>query len=149
MPHSFVTTAAAILAAGLTLASVVGTASATAPDPVGLWATPSSGGIVEIERCGDAMCGALVTSPYLKFDPNLRDRKNPDASKRERLLKGLALMSGFQGGGGKWTDGTLYNPDNGVVYTASLEVLSVDRIRVRGCAPAHFCKVQIWTRAAD
>ena len=141
-------TAAATLAAGLTFASLVGAASAAAPDPVGLWATPSSGGVVQIERCGDAMCGTLVTSPYLKFDPNLRDRRNPAPTQRERRLKGLTLMTGFKGGPDKWTDGALYNPDNGVLYTASIEVLSAEKIRVRGCAPAHFCKVQIWTRAA-
>ena len=50
-----VLTALAVAAAALA-------SPALASDPTGLWQTPTNGGQVRIERCGQALCGVLVLS---------------------------------------------------------------------------------------
>ena len=86
-----VLTALAVAAAALA-------SPALASDPTGLWQTPTNGGQVRIERCGQALCGVLVTSSHIRADPNVRDARNKDESLRTRPLRGLRMLSGFTGG---------------------------------------------------
>ena len=83
--------AAAIVAAALASPALAG-------DPTGLWQTPTNGGQVRIARCGQALCGTLVTSDHIRAQPNARDEHNKDASQRNRTLRGLTMLSGFTGG---------------------------------------------------
>ena len=86
---------------------------AFAADVVGLWATPGNGGQVEIARCGNSLCGKLVTSNHIKQDPTLKDTKNKDESQRGRTLKNLQMLYDFTGGPTKSKGGKVYNPDDG------------------------------------
>jgi uncharacterized protein (DUF2147 family) len=70
-----------ILAAALALSAVA--APAFAQDVTGLWQTQTNGGQVEISRCGNSLCGKLVSSDHIKSDPSVvKDVKNKDASLR-------------------------------------------------------------------
>ena len=73
---------------------------ALAADPTGLWQTPTNGGQVRIARCGQALCGTLITSDHIRADPNQRDARNKDEAQRGRTLRGLPMLSGFTGGPG-------------------------------------------------
>jgi uncharacterized protein (DUF2147 family) len=120
--------------------------SAFAADVTGLWATPGNGGQVEIARCGNSLCGKLVTSNNIKADPTLKDSKNKDESQRSRTLKGLQMLYDFTGGPTKWTGGKVYNPEDGGTYSGTIEQLSDTKLKLKGCIVAPFCKTQVWNR---
>jgi uncharacterized protein (DUF2147 family) len=119
---------------------------ALAADPTGLWATSANGGQVEIARCGNSLCGKLVTSAQIKTDPALKDGMNKDAAQRGRALKGLQLLYDFTGGPNKWTGGKVYNPDDGGTYSGTIEMVSDKQLKLKGCIVAPMCKTQVWNR---
>lgn len=120
---------------------------ALAADVTGSWLTPSRNGVVEIYKCGASVCGRLVSSDGLKADPSLKDVNNADAAQRGRALKGLVILQGFKGAGGSWSDGTIYNAEDGKTYSATLTLEGDDTLKVKGCIFAPLCKTQSWTRA--
>lgn len=132
----------AMIAAALTLVS----GSAFAADVTGLWATPGNGGQVEISRCGNSLCGKLVTSDHIKTDPTRKDVKNKDEAQRGRTLKNLQMLYDFTGGPTKWTGGKVYNPEDGGTYSGTIELLSANELKLKGCIVAPLCKTQKWTR---
>jgi uncharacterized protein (DUF2147 family) len=119
---------------------------AFAADVTGLWATPTNGGQVEIGRCGNSLCGKLVTSESIKADAGLKDAKNKDKAQRGRTLKNLQMLYDFTGGPTKWTGGKVYNPDDGGTYSGTIEVLSDNQLKLKGCIVAPLCKTQVWNR---
>lgn len=119
---------------------------AFAADAIGLWATPGNGGQVEIARCGNSLCGKLVTSDNIKTNPALKDIKNKDESQRTRTLKNLQMLYDFTGGPTKWTGGKVYNPEDGGTYSGTLELISANELKLKGCIVAPLCKTQKWTR---
>lgn len=121
-------------------------AAAQAPDIAGVWATGQDGGKVEIYRCGAAYCGKIVDATTLRVNPDLRDAKNRDASLRDRKLKNLVVLSGFQGGPTHFRGGPLYDPESG--YSAKrgeLKLLPSGKLEVKGCV-SLFCSTKSWSR---
>lgn len=133
-----------ILAAALALSAVSGTA--LAQDATGLWLTQTNGGQVEISRCGNSLCGKLVTSNHLKNDSTLKDEKNKDASLRDRPLKNMQMLYGFTGGPTKWTGGKVYNANDGGTYSGTITMISPNELKLKGCIVAPLCKTEKWTR---
>ena len=134
-----------LLAAAATLAASLA-APALASDPTGLWQTPTNGGQVRISRCGQALCGVLVTSNHIRATPNMLDDKNRDASLRTRTLRNLPLLNGFTGGPTEWRGGTVYNPDDGRTYSGSITMQNDNTLRLQGCVVRPLCRNQTWTR---
>ncbi|NGM52450.1 DUF2147 domain-containing protein [Caulobacter sp. 602-2] len=133
----------AILAA---VASAAFVAPAMAADITGLWQTETNGGQVEISRCGNSLCGKLLTSDNIKKNPTLKDEKNKDPSLRTRPLKGLQLLWGFSGGPDKWTGGKVYKADDGATYSGTITMTDANTLKLKGCVVAPLCKTQTWTR---
>ena len=52
----------------------------------------------------------------------------------------------FTGGPTKWTGGKVYNPDDGGTYSGTIELLSDNQLKLKGCIVAPFCKTQVWNR---
>ena len=119
---------------------------ALAGDRTGLWQTPTNGGQVRIARCGQALCGTLVTSDHIRRDPNARDEHNRDAGQRNRTLRNLPMLSGFTGGPTEWRDGSVYNPADGRTYRGTITMTGENSLNLRGCVVAPLCKTQTWTR---
>jgi uncharacterized protein (DUF2147 family) len=133
-------------------------------DPLlGLWATPAEdeGGQahVEITRKGDGYSGKLVwlAEPvYLKGDEQGMDgqikvdRENPDPALKTKPVKGLVVLDGFvRSGDNKWTDGTIYDPNNGKTYSCKLQ-LKGDRLKVRGYIGISLLgRTTYWTRVKE
>jgi uncharacterized protein (DUF2147 family) len=134
------------LLAAAALALSLGAAPAFAADVIGLWATPENGGQIEISRCGNSLCGKLVTSNQIRTEPGLKDAMNKDVAQRGRPLKGLQMLHGFQGGPTKWSGGKVYNPDDGGTYSGTLELIGDKQLKLKGCIVAPLCKTQVWTR---
>ena len=59
-----------------------------------------------------------------------RDRKNPDASKRDKPVIGLLMLKGFSyESKGKWSGGTIYDPENGKTYKCQI-TMAADKPKV-------------------
>lgn len=115
---------------------------------IGLWRTPvDGGGLVRISPCGGDICGVVVDSPRLRSNPDQRDVRNRDVSRRDRRLRGLNMLRASPTGPGRWGEGWVYNPEDGRTYRGSIERLGDGRLRLRGCVVAPLCRTQIWERA--
>lgn len=122
-------------------------ADTVSPDAVvGRWRTETKNGIVEIQRCGQSICGKLVSSDKLRTDPNLKDVNNSKANLRDRPLRNLQILSGFTFDGGAWAGGQIYNADDGRTYSAKVTSIAPDKLTVRGCVFVPLCKTQTWVR---
>lgn len=135
----------ALLAAVFTAAAALA-APALASDPTGLWQTPTNGGQVRISRCGQALCGTLVTSDAIRANPGVLDTENADRAQRSRTLRNLPMLRGFTGGPTEWRNGSVYNPADGRTYRGTITMDGDNRLRLRGCVVAPLCKTQTWTR---
>lgn len=138
-------------AAGLVLA-LTGAAAAAgqASDRalIGRWHTEREGGVVEIHRCGPALCGRVVDGARLRANPDQRDVRNPDAAQRGRKVLGARVLSAFSGGPGKWKGGPLYDPETGNrAGSGTLTLVNPDTLKVQGCIASFLCKTQTWRRA--
>jgi len=134
-----------MMLAAATLAAALAS-PALAADPTGLWQTPTNGGQVRIARCGEALCGTLVTSNHIRADANARDEHNRNADLRNRPLRNLPMLTGFTGGPTEWRNGSVYKPADGRTYSGSITMTNDNSLRLRGCVVAPLCKTQTWTR---
>ncbi|HKT85240.1 MAG TPA: DUF2147 domain-containing protein [Novosphingobium sp.] len=113
---------------------------------LGTWRTPVKRGVVAIQRCGASICGRIIGSDNIRTNPDLRDLNNKDRSKRGRRLKGLQILGGFSRDGGRWSGGTVYNPEDGGTYRGTITPLDRNRLKLKGCIIWPLCKTQTWTR---
>jgi uncharacterized protein (DUF2147 family) len=129
---------------------------ACAADPQGVWLTEARDAAVLIAPCagdddGLMLCGRIV---WLK-DANdesgapRRDTRNPDPARRARPICGLVVMGGLRPSGpDRWDDGSVYNPQDGRIYTGEMALLADRRLRVRAyLGMPFFGQTQVWTRA--
>ncbi|MEW4468978.1 DUF2147 domain-containing protein [Parasphingorhabdus sp. JC815] len=122
-------------------------ASASTADITGVWATGSEGGRVEIYRCGAALCGKVIGAARLSTNPDLRDVRNSDVTKRGRRIKGLVVLKSFTGGPVEWKGKSVYDPETGDGASRGyLKLLANGKLEVKGCV-AFICRTKIWTKA--
>ncbi|HXC52506.1 MAG TPA: DUF2147 domain-containing protein [Candidatus Limnocylindrales bacterium] len=138
-------TAAAILAL---LVSVIG--ASAAPSPVGRWYAEGGAAQVEVDYCGEALCGRVVwlRSPFDENGCTLSDRQNPDPALRERSVIGIDILSGLRPiGDGTWDGGTIYDPTSGRTYHCVAALEDDDRLLVRGYIGFHLLgRTTTWIR---
>ena len=120
----------------------------------GRWATPGFGSIVELASCekpAGAMCGRILWL-WEGADPSGRvrnDAHNPDRGLRSRSLVGVEIVRGLkETAPGVWSEGALYNPDDGQTYSGTLRLIN-GSLELKGCAMGIFCQTQIWRRARE
>jgi uncharacterized protein (DUF2147 family) len=116
----------------------------------GLWLTENHRSIIKIEACGDKLCGHVF---WIIKDGMQTDSKNPDEKLRGRAMCGLKIMWGFEpDDDGDWSGGRIYKADDGDTYHAELEMMSPNKLKVRGYVGIPLFGVsQTWSRvkAAD
>jgi uncharacterized protein (DUF2147 family) len=113
---------------------------------LGLWRTETHNGVVDIQRCGETVCGRLIRSAGLEANPALTDLNNGNPKLRQRALQGLLIMSGFTLHENVWFGGSIYNAQDGRIYRATVAPVDPDHLKVRGCVFAPLCKMENWTR---
>jgi uncharacterized protein (DUF2147 family) len=102
----------------------------------GVW-EPSNGKVrVKIEKIGTKYYGKIV---WLKepLDPTTQkpkvDKNNPDASMQNVPLKGYRLLKDFiYSGKDEWTEGTIYDPENGSLYSCVIKMKDNNTLDIRG-----------------
>jgi len=81
-------------------------------------------------------------------NPDQRDDKNPDPSKRNRPVLGITVLQSMKPEGDKWV-GSVYNARDGRTYSAKISMRGGDTLRVEGCLPGGMlCGGQNWSRVA-
>jgi glucan biosynthesis protein C len=127
--------AAAVLAAAVLL--VADPAASTAANPIGRWYAEGGAAQVEIRPCGDRLCGQVIwlRAPLDENGCQLRDRENPDPSRRDLPLIGLEIVRDLAPAGtdgGHWSGGTIYDPTSGRSYSCDLTIVSGHRLLLHG-----------------
>jgi uncharacterized protein (DUF2147 family) len=123
-------------------------------EPLGRWATPGLGSVIELAPCASGaatLCGRIVWLWQERDESGaLRaDVKNPDPALRRRPLHGVEIVRGLrEASPGLWTGAELYNPDDGRWYTGEIRVRGT-QLELRGCALRVFCQTQLWHRPAE
>jgi uncharacterized protein (DUF2147 family) len=124
---------------------------------LGQWFTADGKAKVEIVKHGDVYDGSIVwlkAPTYTAQDqegvpgqPKV-DLKNPDKALQSRPIIGLALVSGFKyAGDNVWSDGKIYDPENGKLYSCKMTLQMDGSLKVRGYwGISLFGETQIWTR---
>jgi uncharacterized protein (DUF2147 family) len=122
-----------------------------AADPTGVWFTEDNDARVRIYACDQDLCGTVLSLKEPN-DPDTGkprlDKLNQDASKRDRTIVGIELMSGLKPNGtpDQW-EGSLYNPDDGYTYKGILTVQDLLTLKLQGCVLGGLiCKSEIWKR---
>jgi len=113
----------------LSVATITVAADNLASDIVGMWDT-GDGAHVEIYEHDGKYHGKFL---YFYDEPPAGgvDAKNPDPALRNRSLVGTDFLLNFEFTDQKWKHGRIYNPENGKLYKADLE-LRGDELKVRG-----------------
>ncbi|QDX26472.1 DUF2147 domain-containing protein [Sphingomonas suaedae] len=121
--------------------------AANAQSVIGRWNTQKQGGIVEIHRCGEALCGRVVDGAPLRANPDQRDVNNPNKALRDRKLLGARVLHGFTGGPRVWKGGPVYDPETGDgANSGVLTLADANTLKVKGCIAAFLCRTQTWKR---
>ena len=112
------------LAAAILVICSIGIAPSEAADPTGTWIMANGKVTVRVSRCSSKLCAQIVglAEPRDRAGRRKVDKLNPNASLRKRPLIGLTLTSNLAPNGkDSWT-GSIYNPDDGRTYSASLKL---------------------------
>ncbi len=125
----------------------------------GKWYSEGKRSVVEIVNNKDIFTGKVVSiiEPlYPKGDVNegkeKMDTLNPDKNKRTQLIVGLEFLKNFKyESNGKWSGGSIYNPDDGKTYFCTMTLQKDGSLLVRGSIDAWglLGKTQIWLRAEE
>jgi uncharacterized protein (DUF2147 family) len=137
------------------LAGTMPSAGSAAPAPEGVWLTEGRDAAVELTPCGAGawvlLCGRIVWLQNATDEsgrPRV-DGLNPEAERRSHPVCGLMVLGGLRAAAANhWDSGSIYNPQDGRIYSADVTVLSSTTLRVRAyLGVPFFGETQVWTRA--
>jgi uncharacterized protein (DUF2147 family) len=126
------------------------TGSAQNKDAIlGKWVNSTGEAHLEITKRSDKYFGKLV---WLK-DPkdekgNIKtDFKNPNASLRSKPIVGLEILKDFVYEDGKWTDGNIYDPKSGKIYSCNMNLKGNGDLNMRGYIGVSLLgRTEVWKR---
>lgn len=105
-------------------------ASAPVAVPPGVWLFEGKVA-VQIYNCRARLCGRILWLQVPRDADGVLnvDKNNPNPALRTRKLCGLTIIRRLKPlGGNKWDGGTFYNPDDGVTYNVSAQLVSDNKI---------------------
>ncbi len=112
---------------------VIYTRPASSEVPEGTWLLANRVAI-QVFKCSGLLCGKIVwlVRPRTPAGQPDLDRLNPDPALRQRPLCGLTIIWGLQPDSpGHWSNGWLYDPQDGNTYDLTAELTAPDRISAR------------------
>jgi uncharacterized protein (DUF2147 family) len=141
----------AIIFVGLfLLTSMVGD-SEDADKLVGVWEPSNKKIKVKIDKISGKYYGKIV---WLRepIDPVTgkpkTDKNNPDESLKDVPLKGFRMLKDFvYSGNGEWSEGTIYDPQNGSTYSSVIKLKDENTLDIRGFIGLKtFGRTDVWKR---
>lgn len=124
---------------------------ATADKLIGLWQPSNGKARVKIEKIGSKYYGRIV---WLR-EPNdpetgepKTDSNNPDESLRDTPLRGYRILKDFEYTGKKeWSEGTIYDPENGSTYDCTIKLKNDNTLDIRGYIGVKALgRTDVWSR---
>jgi uncharacterized protein (DUF2147 family) len=118
---------------------------------IGVWEPSHGKAKVKIEKIGSKYYGKIV---WLREpnDPETGqpkvDRNNPDESMRSTPIKGYRILKDFVYNGDKeWTEGTIYDPENGNTYSSTIKMKDDNTLDIRGfIGVSALGRTDVWKR---
>ncbi len=118
---------------------------------LGVWEPSNGKARVKVEKIGNKYYGKIV---WLKEpnDPatNLPkvDKNNPDESVRNVPLKGYRMLKDFTfSGKDEWSNGTIYDPENGSTYKCIIKMTDNNTLDIRGYIGVEALgRTDVWKR---
>ena len=118
---------------------------------LGKWLTPNGKSNVEMFKCGEAVCGKIISLKEpndVEGKPKV-DKENPDPSKKSQPIVGLTFLKGFKfdSSENEFTSGEIYDPETGKTYVGEIK-LDGDKLKLNGHLKISkfIGKEQTWTR---
>src|SRR6478736_1888937 len=148
MEHRTFAPAIGALAAILVAAGVP--SYAFAADPSGIWAKEDGSAKMEVKKCGRGICSKIVwlKNPEDSRGRPLRDARNENTSLRDRPIIGLPLFANMVAIDSSTWQGSVYNPEEGKIYTdVKVTLASRNQIVLKGCKAWLLCGEKYWTRS--
>ena len=129
--------------------------AASATDVTGVWIDHTGRGAVEIVPCGTRVCGYVywVKDLVNKQGQPIVDANNPDPRLKNKPICGTQILSNLARGqanaiGHVWSDGSIYNPDDGGKFDAEIKLTSANELSVLGYLGLKFMgETFSWKRA--
>lgn len=118
---------------------------------IGVWEPSNKKVKVKIDKIAGKYYGKIVwlSEP---IDPATKkpktDKNNPDESLRDVPLKGYRMLKDFvYAGNNEWTDGTIYDPQNGSTYSCVIKLKDENTLDIRGYIGVKtFGRTDVWKR---
>lgn len=111
-------------------------AQADAERLLGVWEPSNGKARVKIEKVGSKFYGKIVwlrepTDPQTG-QPKV-DKNNPDQALRTTPLRGYRMLKDFvYSGKNEWSEGTIYDPENGNTYSCVIKMKDDNTLDIRG-----------------
>ncbi|HYA88660.1 MAG TPA: DUF2147 domain-containing protein [Nitrospirota bacterium] len=126
-------------------------------DIVGIWNNEEKNAKIEIFKCAEKYCGRIVWLKVPSYPADSKDgvpgtpkvdKNNPVPAFRARPILGLEILQDFTyKGESKWTDGRVYDPENGKIYSANMTLVSPNQLDLRGFIGISLLgRTTTWTR---
>jgi uncharacterized protein (DUF2147 family) len=103
---------------------------------IGVWEPSHGKARVKVEKIGNKYFGKIV---WLREpdDPNTGqpkvDKNNPDEAMRSTPLRGYRILKDFiYSGKNEWSEGTIYDPENGSTYSCVISMKDANTLDIRG-----------------
>ena len=103
---------------------------------IGIWEPSHGKAKIKIEKIGSKYYGKIV---WLKepVDPETGkpkvDKNNPDESLRSTPLRGYRILKDFEyTDKDEWSEGTIYDPENGSTYNCIIKMSDENTLDIRG-----------------
>ena len=125
---------------------------AAQPGPLGVWIDHTGRGAVEIQPCGQGLCGRIVwmQQPLDKKGQPLRDKLNENTKLRDRTICGLQVIGDLKPmRDGSWDRGWIYDPEQGESFDVELRLRDPNVLQVKGYKGLKFLSETFQWRRAD
>lgn len=122
----------------------------TADDVTGVWLNASGKGKVQVYREGGKYFGKIVwlREPLTEKGLPKKDAMNPSVALKSQPLVGLVILREFVFREGEWTDGRIYDPENGKEYKCYLKMKNPNTLLLRGYIGISLIgRTEVWTRS--
>jgi uncharacterized protein (DUF2147 family) len=117
---------------------------------LGVWEPSHGKARVKINKVGNKYYGKIVwlREPNYPDGSKKVDKNNPDSKMHTTPLLGYSILKDFEYSGKKsWSNGTIYDPENGSTYNCTIKLTNDNTIEVRGyIGVSAIGRTDTWTR---
>lgn len=101
---------------------------------LGVWANDTNKGHIQLYKQDGKYYGKIIwlKHPYDETGKPKVDKNNPDPASRSNRLLGLVMLRDFKYEDGEWTNGKIYNPNDGKEYSCNMKLKDTKTLAVRG-----------------